>query len=151
MRHFLALPLLASRMREFAVAARLVLPARLPQRLGPRRLTTVGRTVPITAVASRADEEALLTFKPATDNKSKRVHVPEVPTPENWTPPRGRVTTPSSDTSPWIDTRDSEVRTPSPSLSETRSPFVIPTRSTPPIIRPHDLGDPGNPFPTTDA
>ena len=147
MRHFLALPLLASRVRESPVTTRLVLPPRVLQRLCPRRFTTVGRAVPIAAVASRADEEALLTFKPATDNKSKRVQVPEVPTPENWTPPRGRVTTPSSDTSPWIDTRDSEVRTPSPSLSETRSPFAIPTRSTPPIILPHDLGDPGNPFP----
>lgn len=141
MRHFLALPLLASRVREFAVTTCLVLPARLPQRLGPHCLTTVGRAVPIAAVASRADEEALLTFKPATDNKSKRVHVPKVPTPENWTPPRGRVTTPSSDTSPWIDTRDSKVRTPSPSLSETRSHFAIPTRSPTPILFPHPLGD----------
>ena len=109
MRHFLALPLLASRMRESTVTARLVLPPRLAQRLGPRRLTTDGRAVPIAAVASRADEKALLTFEPATDNKSKRVHVPRVPTPKNWTRPRGRATTPSSDTSPWIDTRDSEV------------------------------------------
>jgi len=109
MRHFLALPLLASCVRKAAVAARLVLPARLAQRLGPRRLTTDGRAVPIAAVASRADEKALLTFEPATDNKSKRVHVPRVPTPKNWTRPRGRATTPSSDTSPWIDTRDSEV------------------------------------------
>jgi hypothetical protein len=71
MRHFLALPLLASRVREFAVTTCLVLPARLPQRLGPRRLTTGGRAIPIAAVASRADEEALLTFNPATDNKAK--------------------------------------------------------------------------------
>jgi hypothetical protein len=71
MRHFLALPLLASRMREFAVTTCLVLPARLPWRLGPHRLTTDGRAVPIPAVASRADEKALLTFEPATDNKTK--------------------------------------------------------------------------------
>lgn len=71
MRHFLALPLLASRMRESTVTARLVLPPCLPQRLHTRRLTTDSRTVPIAAIASRADEKALLTFKPATDNKSK--------------------------------------------------------------------------------
>jgi hypothetical protein len=71
MRHFLATPLLASRVREFAVAACLILPTRLAQRLGPRRLTTDGRAVPITAVASSADEKCLLTFEPATDNKSK--------------------------------------------------------------------------------
>ena len=61
---------------------------------------------------------------------------------QSWTRPRGRATTLSSDTSPWIDTRDSEVRTPSPSLSETRSPFAIPTRSPTPILFPHDLGGP---------
>jgi hypothetical protein len=71
MRHFLALPLLASRVRESAITARLVLPARVPQRLIPRRPTTAGRAVPITAIASRADEKTLLTFEPATDNKSK--------------------------------------------------------------------------------
>jgi len=53
MRHFLALPLLASRVRESAITARLVLPARVPQRLIPRRPTTAGRAVPITAIASR--------------------------------------------------------------------------------------------------
>ena len=47
---------------------------------------------------------------------------------QSWTRPRGRATTLSSDTSPWTGTRDSEVRTPSPSLSETRSSFAIPTR-----------------------
>lgn len=76
MRHFLALPLLASRVRESAVTARLVLPARMPQRLGPRCPTTASRAVPIAAIASRADEKTLLTFEPATDNESKRVHVP---------------------------------------------------------------------------
>jgi hypothetical protein len=71
MRHFLALPLLASRVRESAVTARLVLPARLPQRLGTRRQTTAGRAVPIAVIASRADEEPLLALDPATDNKTK--------------------------------------------------------------------------------
>jgi len=71
MRHFLALPVLASRVRESAITARLVLPARLPQRMGTRRPTTAGRAVPIAAVASCADEKALLTFEPATDNKTK--------------------------------------------------------------------------------
>lgn len=71
MRHFLALPLLASRVRESAVTARLVLPARLPQRLGPRRPPTEGRAVPIAAITSRADEKRLLAFEPTTDNKTK--------------------------------------------------------------------------------
>jgi hypothetical protein len=71
MRHFLALPLLASRVRESAVTARLVLPARSAQRLRTRRLTTDGRAVPIAAVATRADEKHLLTLEPATDNKTK--------------------------------------------------------------------------------
>jgi hypothetical protein len=68
-----------------------------------------------------------------------------------WTRPRGRATTPSSDTSPWIDTRGSEVRAPGPSLSETRSPFAISPRSATPILFPHDLGDLGTPFPTANA
>jgi hypothetical protein len=71
MRHFLALPVLASRMREFAVTARLVLPTRVPQRLSPHRPTTADRAVPITAITSRPDEKHLLTLEPTTDNKTK--------------------------------------------------------------------------------
>jgi hypothetical protein len=71
MRHFLALPVLASSVREFAVTTRLVLPPRVPQRLGPHRPTTADRAVPITAITSGADEEHLLTLEPATDNKTK--------------------------------------------------------------------------------
>ena len=142
MRHFLALPLLASRVRESAVTARLVLPARMPQRLGSRCPTTASRAVPIAAIASRADEKTLLTFEPATDNESKRVHVPRGPTLEKLDTP----TRPCHDTivghvPAWIDTRDSEVRTPGPSLSASQPPFAIPPRSPPRILPPSDLGD----------
>jgi len=43
---------------------------------------------------------------------------------QSWTRPRGRATTLSSDTSPWIDTRDSEVRTPTPHFPKLGRPSL---------------------------
>jgi hypothetical protein len=76
MRHFLALALLSRRVAEAAIAAGLVAPARLPQRLRARRLATAARTVAVAAIASRADEEDLPAFGPAADDEAKRIHVP---------------------------------------------------------------------------
>jgi hypothetical protein len=72
MRHFLlAVFLLASGVRESAVTAGLVLPARLPQRLSPRRPTAADRAVPIPVIAPSAQEENLPAILPATDNEAK--------------------------------------------------------------------------------
>ena len=115
MRHFLAVSLLASRVRESAVTARLVLPARLPQRLCPSRLTAADRAVSIAAIAWHADEKHPLTLGPATNHEAKRVHVPGRRRREIGRAHAAVRRPISSDTSPWIDTRDSELA-PSESL-----------------------------------
>lgn len=72
MRHFLlAVFLLTCGMRESAVTACLVLPARLPQRLRPRRPTAADRAVPIPVIASGTQEENLPAILPVTDNEAK--------------------------------------------------------------------------------
>jgi len=74
------------------------------------------------------------------------------PTPENWTCPPGRDTDLSSDHVPVESTRGTRrYGTPGPSLSASQPLFAIPPRHLRQILLPHDLGDPGEPFPTTDA
>jgi len=76
MRHFLALALLSGCVAEAAFAAGLVSPARLPKRLRPGRLTAPTRAVPVAPIAPGADEEHLPALRPATDDETKRIHVP---------------------------------------------------------------------------
>ena len=52
MRHFLALALLAGRMRESTVAAGLISPARLAQRVAPRPPTTTVGAISIAVVTA---------------------------------------------------------------------------------------------------
>jgi len=72
MRHFLlAVFLLTSGVCESAVTACLVLPARLPQGLRPRRPTPADRAVPIPVIAPGTQEETLPAILPATDKEAK--------------------------------------------------------------------------------
>jgi hypothetical protein len=71
MRHFLALALLSGRMRKPTVAAGLIIPTGLPQRLAPRFLAAVVRAVAIPAITVGAKKERLPAFRPIADDQAE--------------------------------------------------------------------------------
>jgi hypothetical protein len=85
MRHFLAIRALTRRVIAGAMARPLVPLPGSSERSAPRSLPARSTAVPISAIASRAQEEDLPAIGCITDDKSERVHVPGEDGPKNWT------------------------------------------------------------------
>lgn len=71
MRHFLAMAALAIRVVKAALAALLIPPTGLTQRLSAALLTAGSRAVPVTVIAKRTEEEHLSAFRTTADDESK--------------------------------------------------------------------------------
>ena len=101
LRHFLAVRALPRRVITCALVRALVAPPGVTQRSASRRTPTHRAAVPISTIASSAQEEDLPTIGSSADDESERIHVPGEDGAKNWTTGSCRATNSASHHVPW--------------------------------------------------